>query len=150
MTASIVVEWDNARLVAESRPMRMLSALAAELAGVSDVIEVLLVHGGGFVPYQIGRFVHGWKMRPEPQIHVKQSPELWFDRLYYDTILHGKPQLEFLVGSVGASRVLLGSDYPYDMGTLDCVRQVEALSIPDADKAAVLGGNAMKLLVAAP
>src|SRR5207237_7723086 len=46
MTASIVVEWDNARLVAESRPMRMLSALAAELAGVSDVIEVLLVHGG--------------------------------------------------------------------------------------------------------
>ena len=46
MTASIVVEWDNARLIAESRPMRMLSALAAELAGVSDVIEVLLVHGG--------------------------------------------------------------------------------------------------------
>jgi aminocarboxymuconate-semialdehyde decarboxylase len=109
-------------------------------------LKVLLVHGGGFVPYQAGRWVHGWKVRPEPQVHLKQSPEPWIDRFYYDTILHAKPQLEFLVDSVGASRVLLGSDYPYDMGTGECVRQVRALSIPDADKAKVLGGMAAGLL----
>jgi aminocarboxymuconate-semialdehyde decarboxylase len=109
-------------------------------------LKVLLVHGGGFVPYQAGRWVHGWKVRPEPQVHLKQSPEPWIDRFYYDTILHAKPQLEFLVDSVGASRVLLGSDYPYDMGTGECVRQVRALSIPDTDKAAVLGGLAAPLL----
>jgi aminocarboxymuconate-semialdehyde decarboxylase len=108
-------------------------------------LKVCLVHGGGFTPYQAGRWVHGWHVRPEPKVNVKQSPEPWIDRFYYDTILHGQPQLEFLVSSVGASRVMLGSDYPYDMGTGECVRQVKALSISDADKAAVLAGNARKL-----
>jgi aminocarboxymuconate-semialdehyde decarboxylase len=45
--------------------------------------------------------------------------------------------------------VLLGSDYPYDMGTLECARQVRALSIPEADRATILGGLALKLLAAA-
>jgi aminocarboxymuconate-semialdehyde decarboxylase len=109
-------------------------------------LKVLLVHGGGFVPYQAGRWAHGWKVRPEPQVNIKQSPEPWINRFYYDTILHAKPQLEFLVDSVGSSRVLLGSDYPYDMGTGECVRQVRALSISEADKAIVLGGLAASLL----
>jgi aminocarboxymuconate-semialdehyde decarboxylase len=109
-------------------------------------LKVLLVHGGGFVPYQAGRWAHGWKVRPEPQVNIKQSPEPWIYRFHYDTILHAKPQLEFLVDSVGASRVLLGSDYPYDMGTGECVRQVRALSISEADKAIVLGGLAASLL----
>jgi len=109
-------------------------------------LNVLLVHGGGFVPYQAGRWVHGWHVRPEPKLHLKQSPEPWIDRFYYDTILHAKSQLEFLVASVGPSRVLLGSDYPYDMGTGECVRQVNALWIDDADKATILNGNALRLL----
>jgi aminocarboxymuconate-semialdehyde decarboxylase len=85
-------------------------------------------------------------VRPEPKVNVKRSPEPWLDRFYYDTILHAQPQLEFLVGSVGPARVLLGSDYPYDMGTGECVRQVKALPITEADKAAVLNSNAVKLL----
>jgi aminocarboxymuconate-semialdehyde decarboxylase len=109
-------------------------------------LNVCLVHGGGFVPYQAGRWVHGWHVRPEPKVNVKQSPEPWIDRFYYDTILHAKPQLEFLVSSVGASRILLGSDYPYDMGTGECVRQVAALGIGDDGKAAILNGNAKALL----
>jgi aminocarboxymuconate-semialdehyde decarboxylase len=109
-------------------------------------LNVCLVHGGGFVPYQAGRWAHGWHVRPEPKVNVKQSPEPWIDRFFYDTILHGRPQLEFLVGSVGASRVLLGSDYPYDMGTGECVWQVMALSVPDGDKAKLLHDNAVALL----
>jgi len=109
-------------------------------------LKVLLVHGGGFVPYQAGRWAHGWHVRPEPKVNVKRSPEPWIDRFYYDTILHAKPQLEFLVSSVGPARVLLGSDYPYDMGTGECVRQVKALSIGEADKAKVLSDNARALL----
>jgi aminocarboxymuconate-semialdehyde decarboxylase len=109
-------------------------------------LNVLLVHGGGFVPYQAGRWAHGWHVRPEPKVNIKQSPEPWLDRFYYDTILHAKPQLEFLVASVGPSRVLLGSDYPYDMGTGECVRQVDALWIEDEAKAAILNSNAVKLL----
>ena len=104
--------------------------------------EGVLVHGGGFMPYQAGRWVHGWQVRPEPKVNVKQSPEPWIDRFYYDTILHAQPQLEFLVVIRRRRRgCMLGSDYPYDMGTGECVRQVKALSIPDADKAAVLEGT---------
>ena len=109
-------------------------------------LKVLLVHGGGFVPYQAGRWAHGWQVRGEPKVNIKQSPESWIDRFYYDTILHARPQLEFLVSSVGPARVLLGSDYPYDMGTGECVRHVTALSIADADKAKVLCDNALALL----
>jgi aminocarboxymuconate-semialdehyde decarboxylase len=109
-------------------------------------LKLLLVHGGGFVPYQAGRWVHGWHVRGEPKVNIKQSPEPYLDRFFYDTILHARPQLEFLVSSVGAARVLLGSDYPYDMGTGECVRQVKALSVPDADKERMLSGNLMRLL----
>jgi aminocarboxymuconate-semialdehyde decarboxylase len=109
-------------------------------------LKVCLVHGGGFVPYQAGRWVHGWHVRGEPKLNVKQSPQPWIDRFYYDTILHSQASLSFLIGSAGPARVLLGSDYPYDMGTGECVRQVKALAISEADKATVLGGEAWKLL----
>ncbi len=108
-------------------------------------LKILLVHGGGFVPYQAARWVHGWKVRPEPKVNLQASPEPWIERFYYDTILHSTEKLEFLIGSAGPKRVLLGSDYPYDMGTGECVRQVRALSISEADKARVLGGEAWSL-----
>jgi aminocarboxymuconate-semialdehyde decarboxylase len=109
-------------------------------------IKFFMVHGGGFTPYQAGRWQHGWHVRPEPKVHLKKPPEATIRTLYFDTILHGKPALEFLVATFGASHVLLGSDYPYDMGTFECARQVKALSIPDADRATILGGLAQKLL----
>jgi aminocarboxymuconate-semialdehyde decarboxylase len=126
-----------------------IAAACLVFGGVMDrhpKLNVLLVHGGGFVPYQAGRWAHGWHVRPEPKVNVKQSPEPWIDRFYYDTILHAKPQLEFLVASVGPTHVLMGSDYPYDMGTGECVRQVDALWIDDTEKAAILNGNVVKLL----
>jgi aminocarboxymuconate-semialdehyde decarboxylase len=109
-------------------------------------LKVCLVHGGGFVPYQGGRWAHGWQVRPEPKVNIKQSPEPFIERFYYDTILHSPDSLQFLIRSAGPGRVLLGSDYPYDMGTGECVRQVRALSIPEADKATVLATQAWSLL----
>src|SRR5215217_5927554 len=112
-------------------------------------LKFFMVHGGGFAPYQAGRWSHGWQVRQEPKVHLKEPPDAAIKRLYFDTILHGKPALEFLVATFGASHVLLGSDYPYDMGTLECVRQVRALSIPEADRATILGGLALDLLAPA-
>lgn len=108
-------------------------------------LKILLVHGGGFVPYQGARWVHGWKVREEPKVNLKHSPEPYLDRFIYDTILHSKPMLETLIQHVGASRVLLGSDYPYDMGMLDCVRHVLSLTIPATDRATILSRQAMVL-----
>jgi aminocarboxymuconate-semialdehyde decarboxylase len=109
-------------------------------------LNFVMVHGGGFIPYQGGRWVHGWQVRPEPKAHLKESPEKYLDRFLYDTILHSKASLEFLVGSVGASRIFLGSDYPYDMGTMECARQVRALDIAPADRDCILGGHAAAVL----
>ncbi|HJZ43366.1 MAG TPA: amidohydrolase family protein [Hyphomicrobiaceae bacterium] len=77
-----------------------IAAAALVFGGVIERypnINFLMVHGGGFVPYQIGRFKHGWQVRGEPQARLKSPPDASLDRLYFDTILHGRPALEFLV-----------------------------------------------------
>jgi aminocarboxymuconate-semialdehyde decarboxylase len=109
-------------------------------------LDFVMVHGGGFIPYQGGRWVHGWQVRPEGKVHLKHAPAPYLDRFFYDTILHSKTSLEFLIASVGAARVFLGSDYPYDMGMLDCVRHVRSLNISAADRDTVLGAHAAKRL----
>jgi aminocarboxymuconate-semialdehyde decarboxylase len=78
-------------------------------------------------------------------VHIKGPPEPYLDRFIYDTILHSKPALEFLIQQVGGARVLLGSDYPYDMGMLDCVRHVLSLSISAPDRSDVLSRRASAL-----
>ena len=109
-------------------------------------IRFFMVHGGGFAPYQCGplgaRLARARRAEGSRLAGARRMP---INRLYFDTILHGQPALEFLVATFGASHVLLGSDYPYDMGTLECARQVRALSIPEADRATILGGRALEL-----
>ena len=109
-------------------------------------IHFCFSHGGGFVPYQAGRFVHGWTVRPESKEFLDKGPSESLGRIYYDTILHSKAALQFLIGSAGASHVLLGSDYPFDMGYFDGVRQVRSLPISESDQALILGDSARTLL----
>ncbi len=126
-----------------------IAAASLVFGGVLDrhpALKICLAHGGGFVPYQRGRWVHGWSVRPEPQQNLKHSPEPDLSRFMYDTITHSDASLEFLVKTAGASRVLLGSDYPYDMGIYDGVKRVRSLPIPEADRSAILGGRAVALL----
>jgi aminocarboxymuconate-semialdehyde decarboxylase len=110
-------------------------------------IKWFFVHGGGMAPWQAGRFSHGWVVRPEPKVNLKDhGPEKAMATLYYDTILHALPQLQALVSIIGPSRIVLGSDYPYDMGTLECARQVKALNISAADKQKILTDIPLKLV----
>lgn len=109
-------------------------------------LKISLSHGGGFLPYQAGRFQHAFDVRPEARKNLPNGPATSIARLYYDTILHSKPALEFLIQSAGADHILLGSDYPFDMGNLDCVARVRALSIDPAARDLILGGYAERLL----
>ena len=109
-------------------------------------IAFCLCHGGGFVPYQAGRFVHAFDVRAEPKARLRGSPQASLARLHYDTIVHSPRALEFLIATAGPERVLLGSDYPFDMGELDCVARVNALAVSPECRDAVLGRRAKELL----
>jgi aminocarboxymuconate-semialdehyde decarboxylase len=125
-----------------------IAAACLAFGGVMErhpALKILLVHGGGFVPYQYGRWNHGWKVREEPKQHLDVAPEASLRRFYYDTITHGKPALDYLVATMGADHVVLGSDYPYDMGDWELVREARALPIAEADQAKILSGNAERL-----
>ena len=126
-----------------------IGAACLYFGGVLDrhpKLSVVLAHGGGFTPYQAARWEHGWHVRPEPKKNITKQPVDIAKRFYYDTILHSAPVLEFMIEHVGADRVVLGSDYPYDMGMMDCVKHVRGLKISDADKATILSTRAQALL----
>jgi aminocarboxymuconate-semialdehyde decarboxylase len=109
-------------------------------------IHFCFSHGGGFLPYQAGRFVHGWNVRPEPKQFLERGPAESLGRIYYDTILHSDRTLQFLIDSAGADRVMLGSDYPFDMGYYEGVRQIRSLPIPEREQELILGETARSLL----
>jgi len=126
-----------------------IGAACLYFGGVLDrypKLTVVLAHGGGFTPYQAARWEHGWHVRPEPKKNIAKQPVDIAKRFYYDTILHSAPVLEFMIERVGADHVMLGSDYPYDMGMMDCVKHVRSLKISDADKTTILSTRAQALL----
>jgi len=126
-----------------------IAAACLVFGGVMDRhprLKVCLAHAGGFMPYQAGRWIHGWRVRPEPKKNIPQEPATIVGRFLYDTIAHSDESLAFLIERAGAARVMLGSDYPYDMAMMDCVAHVRGLKISDADKAAILGNRAEALL----
>ena len=126
-----------------------MAAAALVFGGVVErwpAVNFCLCHGGGFLPYQAGRFLHAFDVRAEPKTRLRGSPRDSLARLHYDTIVHSSRALEFLIATAGAEHVLLGSDYPFDMGELDCVARVEALPIAPAQRDAVLGRRAEELL----
>ncbi len=109
-------------------------------------LKVMLGHAGGTMPWIMGRWEHGWEKRPEPQRDLKTSPMAAARHFYVDTIAHGDPQLRVLVELFGADHVLLGSDFPFDMGQDDPVGEIEGLSgLSESDRAAILGGNITRL-----
>ena len=117
-------------------------------AGVLDEhprLRVLLAHGGGALPALRGRLAREQEIHP-PGRDVATA----LRRFHVDTVVHDPDVLRGLVELFGAERVLLGSDYPFDMGTERPVEIVRALGLASGDEAAILGGNALRLLQAGP
>ena len=100
-------------------------------------------HAGGYVPYQFGRYDHGYEWRDEPKVVIKKKPGEYLYAFKFDIIAHSKPALDYLVQTFGPERVYLGTDYPFDMGLADPVSVTEAIRTTDrTGKDLIKGGNA--------
>ena len=130
----------------------MESAVAVSRLVMSGTFEalpglrVILAHGGGFFPYQIGRLDHGYAARPELQARLPRRPSEYLSSIYADSLIHDGRSLRFLIDRFGADHVVLGCDYPFDMG---CDRPADAVRelglAPDTERA-ILGGTLARLL----
>lgn len=110
-------------------------------------LKVLAAHGGGYLPTTLGRSDRAWKVRPEAH-GCAEPPSSYLKKLYFDSLVHSPAELRALVAAAGPGQVLLGSDYPFDMGSDLPVDEVQAAGLPAGDEAQVLAGNAAALGIA--
>jgi aminocarboxymuconate-semialdehyde decarboxylase len=110
-------------------------------------LQVTLPHGGGVLLMLMGRIDHGAKVRPEIQkLNLPQIPSKYLQRFTFDTIVHSKSVMEFVISEVGAERIMIGSDYCLDMGYDQPVRVLDDVNMSSAQRKLILGENAARLL----
>jgi aminocarboxymuconate-semialdehyde decarboxylase len=110
-------------------------------------LKIVLGHGGGYTCYGIGRMDRGWQVRTEARAHIQQPPSAYLRRFYYDCIVYTESALRFLIDTVGADRVVFGTDWPYDMALDWPVSWILAMeSLTQEEKEAILWRNLERLL----
>ena len=110
-------------------------------------LNIVLAHGGGHLPYQIGRLAHGFKVRKEARSNTANSPAQLLRRFYFDALTHDADALRFLIEKVGANRVVIGTDAPFDMAEDDPIAMIDAVrNLTDDERARIFGLNALELL----
>ncbi len=117
------------------------------LSGVLDrfpTLKLILAHGGGFFPYQIGRFDRMYH-NLNPPVVPSQPPSAYLRRFFYDTILHHPMPLRYLRDLVGSDRLLLGTDYPFPVDDRAPLQLLEATGWSASDIAQIAGDNARGL-----
>ncbi len=118
------------------------------LSGFFDrhpALEIVLVHAGGLLPYQVGRLDHGFRVRPETSARIAMPPSTYLRRFSYDTITHASLPLKFLIDLAGFDRVMLGTDIPFDMADERFATYLEEVDLEAPILEAVTGGNAVSL-----
>jgi aminocarboxymuconate-semialdehyde decarboxylase len=126
-----------------------LTAAHMVLGGVMErhpELKVLLAHGGGAILALRGRLRRGHQAVGAARVALTEPPEESIGRFHFDTVTHDSALLRALVDTVGADRVLLGSDYPFNMADPDPVQTVRAAGLSHDEESAVLAGNAERLL----
>jgi len=106
-------------------------------------LKICISHGGGYMPYYMGRIARNYVEKPATRVNMKKSPAEYLRMLYYDSCVYEPEVLEALVKRVGTDRVVLGSDYP--VGEPKPIEFVESCALSAAEKEAIIGVNAAQL-----
>jgi aminocarboxymuconate-semialdehyde decarboxylase len=118
--------------------------------GVLDAhpgLKLVAAHGGGYLPTSIGRSDHAFKVRPEAAAKTRQAPSAYLKKIWFDTVVYDALALRHLVDRVGASQVVVGTDYPFDMGAYDVHTLVDDTpGLSECEREDILGGNAARLI----
>ena len=109
-------------------------------------LKVVLPHGGGFLAHYWERMNHGWKARPDCRTVIKKKPTTYLEKFYFDTIVFDPQMLDNMVRRYGADHIVMGTDYPFDMGVEDPVGFVQRAKLSSSQRNQILGGNAARLL----
>lgn len=110
-------------------------------------IKFIAAHGGGFVAHYWARMDHAWRARADCRTVIKRKPSSYLEKFYFDTITFDPEMLRNLIDRYGAEHVLLGTDYPYDMGEDDPRGLVASVKkLPAAERRQIEGLNAMRIL----
>ena len=125
-----------------------MAATRLILSGFLDrhpTLTVVLVHAGGLMPYQIGRLDHGFRVRTETSARISSPPSTYLRRFWYDTITHASTPLKCLIDLVGADRVVVGTDIPFDMADVRFADCLNALDLDPQALEAITTTNAAQL-----
>jgi aminocarboxymuconate-semialdehyde decarboxylase len=109
-------------------------------------LKVVLPHAGGYLAHYWARMDHAWKARPDCRVTIKRKPSSYLEKFYFDTLTFDRGMLKNLVERFGADHVVLGTDYPYDMGMEHPVDFIEGVKLSAFEKNQIMGGNAARLL----
>jgi len=109
-------------------------------------LRICFAHGGGAFPFTLARLDHGWKVRPEGPAAIPRPPAEYARRLYFDSLTLSPENLKFLIARFGADRVVIGSDYPFDMGDADPAASIAAAELDDRSRAQVESETAKRFL----
>ena len=108
-------------------------------------LTICAAHGGGYFPHYLARADHAYRVRPESRT-MQREPSAYLDSLYVDSLVYSRDELARLVQAVGADHVVIGTDYPFDMGVPDPLVRLDAGGRPADSRDAVAGGTASRLL----
>jgi aminocarboxymuconate-semialdehyde decarboxylase len=110
-------------------------------------LKILAVHGGGYLGGYSGRIDHAWGARSDARGALPRPPGEYLRRVWFDSVVFTPHQLEYLVKVFGVEKVVMGTDYPFDMADSDPLGHIASVeSFDEATRAAIAGGNAKKLL----
>jgi aminocarboxymuconate-semialdehyde decarboxylase len=131
------------------RPIETTIALSHLIfGGVLDRhpgLKIIAAHGGGYLPFYPGRSDHGYAVRPEAQA-IRHPPSEYLRRIYFDSLVYSPESLRNLISTVGAGQVMMGTDYPFDMGSYDVHGLIKAMGdLSETDPETIRGANAVRL-----